>query len=266
MNYIDYGYIKASRLGIGTSTYGSKIGMTLSFKILEELYEQGVNYIDTASSYGLGDAENIIGRFCQNKRENFFLSTKVGIRAKGISRSKKILLPIVRKIYNIPYFKKKIIQNSASVYQDNIMSVEAIYGSIADSFENMKTDYIDQLLFHNHFSDYLENTEILDMLYNYKEKGVIKRIGISLHSLDDNILINLNKYKGIIDTLQIPFALYSYPINFQGKINYFSVFSQKEKNVVADQVKEQCEFYSNGHFIVSMSSKNHIKTNIALLG
>lgn len=264
MQYIDYNDIKASKLGIGTSTFGSKIGERQSMKILETLYEHGINYIDTANSYGLGESENIVGKFCQAKRKTIFISTKVGIRPTPISWKKKMLLPLVRKIYSFPYINKIIVKQSASSYQEDLLGVELIQESISSSLSKLKTNYIDQLLLHNHFSSYLENSAITDLLHKYKEAGIIRRLGVTSHELNEQIVHDLVKYEEIIDIFQIPFSFFSYQVLFNGKINYFSLFSTQKEEINSNDIKEKCQEYSNGHFIISMSSKKNISNNIAL--
>ena len=55
-------------------------------RVLELLLHHGVNHIDTAHSYGTGNAEKLIGAWMEQHRDRFFLATKTNARtAEGAS-------------------------------------------------------------------------------------------------------------------------------------------------------------------------------------
>jgi aryl-alcohol dehydrogenase-like predicted oxidoreductase len=264
MKYIDYGYIKASKLGVGTSSYGSKTSKRQALKILKKLEEHNINYIDTAISYGLGYSESIVGDFIHKSRERYFISTKVGIQAQSISTLKKLALPLVRTIYSFPFLNKAIKKQSAAVYDDHkILSVQEVYGSIQQSLKNLRTDYIDQLLIHNNCAIYLNNPAVLDLLNQYKEKGIIRHIGITTDTLDTPTLSQIHKNKDLIKTIQIPFTLmedFTPPSVF---VNYFSIFTEKNQTSERD-FKQFSKEHTQGHFIVLMNSEKHLEKNLDL--
>ncbi len=50
-----------------------------SIRTIERALDLGINWIDTAPVYGLGHAEEIVGRALQGKRDQVFLATKCGL-------------------------------------------------------------------------------------------------------------------------------------------------------------------------------------------
>jgi aryl-alcohol dehydrogenase-like predicted oxidoreductase len=54
-----------------------------SMKAMEAAFEQGINHLDTATGYGKGHSEELVGRFIKDKREQVFVATKVGAMADG---------------------------------------------------------------------------------------------------------------------------------------------------------------------------------------
>lgn len=54
-----------------------------ALKLLQETYDRGVTFIDTANIYGLGLSETILGRFLEGRRDDITLATKCGIEPKG---------------------------------------------------------------------------------------------------------------------------------------------------------------------------------------
>jgi D-threo-aldose 1-dehydrogenase len=71
-----------TRLALGTATLGNllaEMSDERAWAILEAAWQSGVRYYDTAPHYGLGLAEERLGRFLRTRpREEFVLSTKVG--------------------------------------------------------------------------------------------------------------------------------------------------------------------------------------------
>jgi aryl-alcohol dehydrogenase-like predicted oxidoreductase len=255
--------LNVSRLAIGTASFGSKVGRKKAFKILSQLEENKINYIDTASSYGLGMSEKIIGEFVKNKRDQYFLSTKVGIKATPMPTYKKLLIPIVRKIYHIPFLNSLIKKQSSGAYDKSMLSLNEIDESVKQSFKNLKTDHIDQLLLHNNFNAYLEDPSVFDYLQALKSQLLVGSIGVTTDIVDEEIIKNIHKNRDKIDTLQMPFKHHAL-VDFGNKrVNYFSIFnSNGNAHNDIESFKKSKSLAWKGHLIVAMSSKEHINKNI----
>jgi len=109
--------------------------------------DAGINYIDTAPSYGDGNSESIIGEATQGRRDQFILATKVGY-AGGTSA------------------------------QDVIASVEG-------SLRRLRTDVIDIIQFHGGMYTQQEierilNGGLLDALLSLREKGLVRFLGFTV--------------------------------------------------------------------------------------
>jgi uncharacterized protein len=51
-----------------------------ALKVLSEVIDSGVNYLDTAASYGNGKSEDRYGKILKDRRKEVFLATKIGDR------------------------------------------------------------------------------------------------------------------------------------------------------------------------------------------
>ena len=81
-NFIGKTNLSLTELGVGTAPIGGWPNFVESQKAeeaLEESWNGGVRYFDTAPFYGYGSAEERLGQFLKKKNRNeFVVSTKVG--------------------------------------------------------------------------------------------------------------------------------------------------------------------------------------------
>lgn len=109
--------------------------------ILNEAIDGGINYIDTADCYG--DSEEKIGNALRKRRREFYLSTKVDER-----------------------------------------DYQGVEKKIERCLRRLQTEYIDLAFFHDvRASEYdrIFNSGGLEALEKAREKGMIRKIGISIH-------------------------------------------------------------------------------------
>ena len=159
MDYNDFKGMKISKIGMGcyalSGSYGS-VDKSHYKKVLKKAHDLGVNFFDTADTYG-DEAEEILGEVVKPFRDEVYISTKVGIR-EGVKP-------------NLSYdYVKKACQ---------------------DSLDRLQTDYIDFYLIH--FND-PENPkeETIKALEELKDEGKIRHYGVS-HISKDNLKEYLDK-------------------------------------------------------------------------
>lgn len=148
-----------SKVGLGTNYIGGhniypNVDERVGKDIVRRYLLEGGNFIDTATFYGLGRSEELIGEVIQ----------ELGVRDEVVLATKGSF--VVDKNYT---------------YHDN--SVSYILQLIDDSLTRLQTNYLD--LFYIHFPD--ESTpkdQIVDALAQLKAKGTIRAIGVSNFSLN----------------------------------------------------------------------------------
>ena len=144
---------KVSALGFGCMRLPSRRINRLraetdeSIKIIRYGIDQGINYIDTAWPYHLGDSEKIIGK-----------ALKDGYRKE------------VHLVTKLPMF---MVRNSK--HFDNYLKTQ---------MKRLQTDYLDSYLFHaldqGHFKK-LKRLGLIDKMEKAKNEGFIRSIGFSFH-------------------------------------------------------------------------------------
>ena len=103
-----------SKFGIGTyQNFGEKINSRESEKIILNLYNRGVNFIDSSVNYSNGYCEKLIGKILKKKklRKDFFIASKV-----FFSINKNIKTGLSQK--NIEFSLKKTLNNYQTDYID----------------------------------------------------------------------------------------------------------------------------------------------------
>lgn len=166
-------------LSFGGNVFGWTLDEKASFRMLDELYENGLTFIDTANNYSHwvsgnvgGESESIIGKWFKEgkKRHDIVLSTKVGGRmgdgTKGLKR-------------------------------DNILRC------VDDSLRRLNTDYID--LYFSHHDDLATGVEETMEAFNTLIKaGKVRYLGASNLEVDRIVSSNsIAKDKGWAEYIAI---------------------------------------------------------------
>lgn len=73
----------ASAIGLGCFSFGGYVSVADSCSIVDQALELGINYFDTANSYGLGQSEITLGIALRGRRDRALIATKFGNRMGG---------------------------------------------------------------------------------------------------------------------------------------------------------------------------------------
>lgn len=169
--------LKVSRLCMGGCPMGGhgwgEVSENNLINAVHTAIDKGVNFIDTADTYGLGKSEETLRKALKGKREQVVIATKFGVR----------------------------VENGKTFY-DN--SPEWIDKAVEGSLKRLGTDYID--LYQIHYRD--SNTNINDVIYKLeqlKEKGYIRYYGLSnIHKKDES---EIKTHKGKFVSFQDEYSL-----------------------------------------------------------
>lgn len=173
--------LRISRIGLGANAVGghnlySQVDEALGKRMVEEALDLGINFIDTADSYGIGRSEELIGDVLamdKSRRDKVVLATKGG----------NLKLPGgVSKHINKP---------------------EYLRSALEASLKRLRTDYVD--LYYIHYPDgETPFSESIGELVRLKEEGKIRAIGISNVTFDQLREANV---EGHIDAVQMQYNL-----------------------------------------------------------
>ena len=135
--------------------------------------DNGVNFFDTADTYGLGQSEITLGKALGNRRKDAVIATKFGVRA-----------------------------GNGKTFYDN--SPAYIEQALDASLERLNTDYID--LYQVHYRDGITPLSVIaETLERFKEQGKIRYYGLSNVSMAD--YDEILQLKGSFVSLQDEYSL-----------------------------------------------------------
>lgn len=135
--------------------------------------DRGINFFDTADTYGLGQSEITLGKALGERRKDIVVASKFGVRVGG----------------------------GKTVY-DN--SPEWIREALESSLKRLNTDYID--LYQVHYRDNITPISVvIETLDEMKKKGYIRYYGLSNIHNDD--IAELAPYTGKFVSFQDEYSL-----------------------------------------------------------
>ena len=142
--------------------------------ILNAVVDSGITFIDTANDYGR--SEEYIGRYLSRRRDEFVLATKCGCT-------------VVRR-------------DDRTDDTPHVWTRENLFRCLHESLERMRTDYVDVMQLHNPSVEQCKDGDLVAVLYEMKEQGKVRWIGMS------STTPHLETYIGwgVFDTFQIPYS------------------------------------------------------------
>ena len=76
--------LEVSVVGLGANNFGGRIDFDASARVVHKALDLGVNFIDTADTYGnRGGSEEALGRILATKRKDIVLASKFGMEMDG---------------------------------------------------------------------------------------------------------------------------------------------------------------------------------------
>lgn len=225
MRYVEFpagshgGASKVSVLGFGCSALMGRAGRRESLAALSAAMDAGVNFFDTARSYGYGQSESLLGEFLHVNRRETIISTKFGIMPAANMRFKQKLKPIARAVVRrIPAMRSLARTAAVGSFVPVQFSIEVLRESFHTSLRELRTDYVDILLLHAAPVSVLHQHDLLEAMERLVTEGKVRMAGIS----------------GGIDTMQATFSS-RHPVlrTAQLPVNLSNLFFTQETKAAA---------------------------------
>jgi aryl-alcohol dehydrogenase-like predicted oxidoreductase len=184
---------RASSLGFGCASLGSRIGAKSGLAALGRALDRGVNWFDLAPSYGDGHAEEIFSTFSKGRRAEIYICTKCGIVASRAGALAAALRPLARiLVAYAPGLRKPLAHGRAAATRVPLTG-DLITNSIARSLRRLQTDYVDVLALHDPHSSDLAREDVRSELEAVVASGRARAVGIagSLEAVETAVRLEL---------------------------------------------------------------------------
>jgi aryl-alcohol dehydrogenase-like predicted oxidoreductase len=152
--------IRISEVGFGVWTVSTgwwgEVDDERSVRLLRLAHDRGINYFDTADTYGSGKGETLLADAFGHMRDEVVISTKIG------------------------YDFYTHTQRRGQQERPQDWSEDFIRFALKQSLKRLGTDYVDFLQLHNTKMDAIENDALFSLLEEFRKEGKIRTYGVAL--------------------------------------------------------------------------------------
>jgi len=127
-----------------------------SVRLLRQAHERGINYFDTADTYGSGKGETLLADAFGHMRDQVVISTKIGY----------------------DFYNHTARRGQQERPQD--WSEDFIRFALEQSLKRLDTDYVDFLQLHNTKMDAIDDDGLFSLMERFEEEGKIRSYGVAL--------------------------------------------------------------------------------------
>jgi len=185
-SYLGSTGLEVSQISFGTVSLGLPYGIRIeresampsesgSIALLREALDRGVNFFDTALSYG--KSEMIVGEAFWDCRDKAIICTKPA----------HLYDPFAGQSLPLAHDVKTMLQQS-----------------LEQSLKRLNTDYIDVYMSHDGTEEVIENETVIDFYQSLKKKGIIKATGVSVYTVQQSLKAIQT---GMWDVIQLAFNM-----------------------------------------------------------
>ena len=148
--------------------------------MIDQAIDLGINFFDTADSYGCGDSERLLGKCIRKVRGEVILSSKAGYHFGPLQKIARWVKPLLKRIVK----KSSKTQHSAVHFRNQALqqnfSPTYIKSAIEGSLRRLGTEYLDIFLLHSPPESVLKRGDVFEVLEALQKKGraqVFRRVG-----------------------------------------------------------------------------------------
>jgi aryl-alcohol dehydrogenase-like predicted oxidoreductase len=183
--------LRVSALGLGCSCLGGNLqrgSRRQSITTLHAALDAGINFYDTADSYGQGQSEKLLGQAFKHQRDQVIFATKAGycLSSAGsfLSKAKPVLKPLVRMLKS----KGSKLDKARGSFLKQNFSRDYLIQSVEGSLKRLQTDYLDLFQLHSPAAEVIQNIEVFETLADLQQQGKLRHYGVSCETTEDALL------------------------------------------------------------------------------
>jgi len=227
--HINFGGFNISSLGLGCSRLGSIMGSSVgeAENLVAKALDFDITYFDTASSYGQGDSERILGRII-GKNDKICLVTKIGKKVPFRAMLLKPIKGLVRDLARWSGGAGTVIKKSRAGSLPVMFDIPFLERELLKSRQRLNLDCIPMVMLHSPSETVLLEGEAVGVLERAQERGDIRIVGVAV---DDLAAAEAALCDARIKAIQVPY--------YEGDvamINWVERAQQSGKLVIAREI------------------------------
>lgn len=243
---------RASRIAFGCAGIGGSHGYAASRRCLAAAYESGLTHFDVAPSYGLGAAEQFVGRFLREVNgHDITLTTKAGIarpdaKFSWMLRAQSIVRPMLGLM---PSVRRSIGNRARQSSMRGKFSKADLEASLHESLRFLGRDHIDIFLMHELRAEDISD-ELLEFLGRVRQEGKIGTYGFGSRRFETGRIID--RYPNSMPVVQTSWTALDVPLSLPAGVlcSFFGVL----RGATAFQEKLQADPIFRENMKVRLSS------------
>ncbi len=149
MDYRQIGSLKVSVVGVGCNNFGRTLDAGGTKEVVDAALDAGINFFDTANTYGLGQSEEYLGKALGKRRDQVIVASKFGM---------------------------KMSEEERGAHPDYIRR------AVQESLKRLGTDWIDYYQLHTP-DETVQVADTLGALDELVQAGLVREIGCSNFSV-----------------------------------------------------------------------------------
>ncbi|MBI4228822.1 MAG: aldo/keto reductase [Deltaproteobacteria bacterium] len=193
MNYRSFGKtdLKVSEIGLGCASLGGGLYYKddqESIKTLLQAFDSGINFYDTADSYGLGKSQMLIGQAFKGRRDRVIIASKIGIFYSTLGILTLRMRPLLRPVSRFFRPMKDSLHRMRASQKHYDFSPVYLTKAVDRSLKRLQSDYLDLFQLYNPPTSILEKGEFCETLESLKAKGKIRYYGVACVTVNDALI------------------------------------------------------------------------------
>lgn len=169
-----------AHLGFGCAYLTGGLESAGSVRIVKEALDAGFRHFDVAPLYGIGTAEDVLGKALAGCRHEVSIATKVGRPRPHLSLKTQIVRFLAGPVrrHAAKFLRKREVQNVQGTVSRGCFELGFVRNSLEESLRRLKTDYVDAFLLHEVMAEDLSD-ELLRFLEQARRDGKCRSVGLA---------------------------------------------------------------------------------------
>ncbi len=179
--------LQTSALGFGCVGLTSHGSIDKAMETLNAALDSGITHFDVARLYGFGQAEGILGKFIQGKRDRLTIATKFGLNPPSVpgmggggggGGGVRKLISIARWMAQKSSIVRKLARRAtSSSVQRGMFDPADASRSFETSLRELNTDHVDLLLLHECELSDANREDLIALLNEEVRRGRVRAFG-----------------------------------------------------------------------------------------